>query len=192
MGGNGGVGRVCLPVQHLLQQVKLCQCHPHDGNQFEHCEILHLVLMGSDDLGVYGLALFLKLLILSDFLQLLPNVNQPRMQLVDLALLGQFQQMRPIVRVKVHRHRFLPPIGRRKTHPYTIPTYLRLVACASELDDSAEGAVEGRRDDDMGGCGVVAHGFVVELDGLAGLLVDVKAEGPALDTEVERLHPAEQ
>lgn len=60
--------------------------------------------MGSDDLGVYGLSLFLELFIFGDFLQFLSHINQPRMQLIDLALLSQFQQMCPIMRIKIHRH----------------------------------------------------------------------------------------
>lgn len=44
----------------------------------------------------------------------------------------------------------------------------------------------------MGGRWVIAHGFVVEFDGFAGLLVDVETEGSPLNTEVEGLHPVEQ
>lgn len=151
VGGKGRVGRVCLPVEHLFEEVELCQCHSQDGNQFEHCEVLYLVLMGSDNLGVNGLTLFLKLLILGNFLQFFAHINQPCMQFVDLTLLGQLQQMRPVVRVEVHRYRFLSPIGSRETHSRAFPANLCLVCCPSQLDDSTEGTIHGRSDDDMGG-----------------------------------------
>lgn len=65
-----------LAVQHLLEQVKLCQSHSDDGDELEDGEVLHLVLMGSDDLGVNGLPFLLEQLVLRDLLQLFPHVQQ--------------------------------------------------------------------------------------------------------------------
>lgn len=58
--------------------------------------------MFSDDLSVDLLPLLLEVLVLRDLLESLSDVDQLGVQLVDLALLGEFEQVSLIVRVKIY------------------------------------------------------------------------------------------
>lgn len=89
-------------IQHLLEQIKLSHCHHHNSQQLDHSEILNLVLVFSDDLRMDLLPLLLEVLILGDLLESLSDIDQLGMQLVDLALLGEFQEVSLIVRVKIY------------------------------------------------------------------------------------------
>lgn len=115
-------------VQHLLQQIQLTCSHHHDRHQLYYCEVLDLVLVPRDYLGVDYLPLFLKELILGDLLQPLSNIDQFGVQLVDFAFLGQFKQVSLVVGIEVNRYGFVAPVGGNEADvEAAIPTHFRLV-----------------------------------------------------------------
>jgi hypothetical protein len=61
--------------------------------------------MPGNDLRLDYLPLLLEQLIFGDFLEALPHVDQQRMQLIDLTLLGQLQEMSLVVSVEIDRNR---------------------------------------------------------------------------------------
>lgn len=58
--------------------------------------------MASNDLSLDNLPLLFKKLILCDFLKTFADVDQLSVELVDLALLGQFEQVSFVVSIEVH------------------------------------------------------------------------------------------
>lgn len=105
------------------------------------------------------------------------------MQLVNLALLGQLQQMRLIVGVEVHGDRLVSSIGRDETNiEIGLSTDFGLIVGSSETN----GVVLVAADDvHLRLSWLFPSHLVEELDGLTGLLLDVEAEGLSSDTKVQ-------
>lgn len=96
-------GLVALLVKHLLEEVELSSSDHNNSYQFQNGEIFDLVLMACDDLGLNNLALLLEQFVLGYFLEALTHIDQLRMQFIDLALLGQLQQVCFVVGEEVDR-----------------------------------------------------------------------------------------
>ena len=145
--------------------------------------------MFSDDLSVDLLPLLLEVLVLRDLLESLSDINQLGVQLVDLALFCEFEQVSLIVRVKIYWDWFVASVGGDEANIQGgVSRLFGLVVRASEANG---GILVGADDMHLSFLWLFPSDFVEELDGLAGLLFDIEAEGLASDAEVQAMRGEE-
>jgi len=174
-----------LLVEHLLQQVELSSCHHHDCQQFYDGKIFNLVLVLCYNLGLDDLPLLLEQLVFSYLLQSLAHIDELGVQLVDLALLGQLEQVGLVMGIEVNRDGFVASVGGDEADvDVGISGHLGLVGDSCE--QSGEGLILAD-DAHVGFLWFFPGHFVEELDGFARFLLDIEAEGFGGDAEVESL-----
>lgn len=141
--------------------------------------------MASNDLSLDNLPLLFKKLILCDFLKTFADVDQLSVELVDLALLGQFEQVSFVVSIEVHWNRFVPTVSRQEADVNrAVSAEFGFVVGSNE----GLGHVLSFADEtDLCFLWFLSGDFVVKLDGLSWFFLDVETERFGSDAEVKGL-----